>query len=67
MGGRRGDVGLLMRWTVPLLVLGACAAPAGSKAVNPACIWHCTVEIVETGPKLTTLTLGADTTTTTRN
>jgi hypothetical protein len=58
VGGGRGGVGLLMRWTVPLLVLAACAAPAGTKAVNPACVWHCVVEIMDAGnnPKLATLT-----------
>jgi len=48
-----------------LLLLTGCAAPIGSKAVNPACLIHCTVEVVDAGAasKLTTLTLGANTTT----
>jgi len=47
-----------MRWTVLLLVLGGCVAPAGTKAVNPACIVYCVTEVMDaTGnPKLATLT-----------
>lgn len=42
-----------------LLLLSGCAAPAGTKAVNPACVYHCVVEIIDTGvsPKLGTLTV----------
>ncbi len=57
------------------ILLAACAAPHGSKAVNPACVVHCVVELLDaTGnPKLDTLTAtqgssqtgGSKTTTTT--
>jgi len=47
-----------MRWLALLLVLGACVAPQGTKAVNPACIVYCVTEVIDAtaNPRLATLT-----------
>jgi hypothetical protein len=41
-----------------LLLAGCAAAPPGSRYVNPNCIYHCVVEVVDAGQAdaLTTLT-----------
>jgi hypothetical protein len=45
---------------LPLLLLAACAAPIGTKAVNPVCLRHCVSTVVEAGPTLQRLTTHQD-------
>lgn len=44
---------------VSIVLLSGCAAPLGAKAVNPACVWHCSVALAdaENARELATLTV----------
>lgn len=52
---------MIRSWPKLLLIglISSCAAPVGSRAVNPACVWRCvvTVEDITGNPALASVTL----------